>query len=235
MRAKQISANPCDGNRLRRDEPAEMVFLTHEEFALLHSCVSEYWQPLVEFLVASGARFGEATALRPGDIDLSEGTVRIQRAWRYVVGNGFQLGAPKTRRSIRTIDVDPSVLGKLDLSGEWVFTNSGRGWRGGPTDPVRAQNFHTNVWVPALTKAKGKGLTKRPRPHDLRHTNASWLIQAVVPLPVIQRHLGHESIQTTVDRYGHLDRRTSRVVADVVGKALKPKKANSKRKSAATA
>ena len=30
-----------------------MVFLTHEEFALLHSCVGEHWQPLVEFLVAS--------------------------------------------------------------------------------------------------------------------------------------------------------------------------------------
>lgn len=118
---------------------------------------------------------------------------------------------------------------------KWVLTNSGRGWRGGPNDPVRAQNLHTNVLVPALTRAKEKGLTKRPRPHDLRHTNASWLIQAGVPLPVIQRHLGHESIQTTVDRYGHLDRRTSRVVANVVGEALKPKNADSKKKNAAGA
>ncbi len=234
IRAKHISANPCDGNKLRRDAPAEMVSLTHEEFRLLHSCVGEHWQPLVEFLVASGARFGEATALMPGDIDMAEGTVRIQRSWRYVTGGGYQLGPPKTKRSIRTIDVAAGTLAKLDLTGEWLFTNSGRGWRGGPNDPVRAQNFHTNVWVPALTKAKDKGLTKRPRPHDLRHTNASWLIQAGVPLTVIQRHLGHESIQTTSDRYGHLDRRSSRVVADVVGKALKPKKANSKRKSATT-
>jgi integrase len=41
---------------------------------------------------------------------------------------------------------------------------------------------------------------------------------------VIQRHLGHQSIQTTSDRYGHLDRESSRVVADVVDKALKPSK-----------
>jgi integrase len=60
------------------------------------------------------------------------------------------------------------------------------------------------------------------------------LIQGGIPLTVIQRHLGHESIQTTSDRYGHLDRKTSRVVADVVGKALKPKKANSKQKNAAS-
>jgi integrase len=235
VRKHQLAANVCDGNRLPRDEAREMVFLAHEEFALLHSCVGEYWQPLVEFLVASGARFGEATALKPGDIDVVEGTVRIQRAWRYVPGEGYQLGPPKTRRSIRTIDVAANTLAKLDLIGEWVFTNSGRGWRGGPNDPARPQNFHTNVWVPALTKAKEKGLTKRPRPHDLRHTNASWLIQAGVPLPVIQRHLGHESIQTTVDRYGHLDRRTSRVVANVVGEALKPKNADSKKKNAASA
>jgi integrase len=218
-RAGNLSANPCDGNRMRRDAPSEMVFLTHEEFALLHSCVSDHWQPLVEFLVASGCRFGEATALKPGDINLTEGTVDIRRAWRYVVGEGFELGPPKTRRSIRTIDVAAVTLAKLDLSGEWVFTNSGKGQRG-DDGPVRGPNFHTNVWVPALDRAKDKGLSKRPRPHDLRHTNASWLIQAGVPLPVIQQHLGHESIQTTVDCYGHLDRRSSRVVADVMGKAL---------------
>nr|WP_237302837.1 tyrosine-type recombinase/integrase [Streptomyces sp. S063] len=40
--------------------------------------------------------------------------------------------------------------------------------------------------------------------HDLRHSHASWLIAAKVPLPAIQGRLGHESITTTVDRYGHL-------------------------------
>jgi integrase len=233
VRARHLTANPCDGNKLRRDTPAEMVFLTHEEFAVLLSSVTEPWQTLVEFLVASGARWGEATALRPGDINLAEGTADIRRAWRYVPGQSYQLGPPKTRRSIRTIDVAPSVLAKLDLSGEWVFTNSGRGRRG-DDGPVRAHNFNPNVWEPARVRAKDKGLTKKPRVHDLRHTNASWLIQAGVPLTVIQRHLGHESIQTSSDRYGHLDRKSSRVVADVVGNALKPRKAASKQKNAAS-
>jgi integrase len=231
VRARHISANPCDGNRLPRDEPAEMAFLTDDEFAILLDAVTEPWQLLVEFLVASGCRWGEATALRPGDINLAEGTVDIRRAWRYVSGEGHELGPPKTRRSIRTIDVASSVLAKLDLSGEWVFTNSGRGGRG-DDGPVRGPNFNSNVWRPALVRAQEAGLTKKPRVHDLRHTNASWLIQANVALTVIQRHLGHESIQTTVDRYGHLDRRSSRVVADVVGRALKPKKAGTKRGSA---
>jgi integrase len=232
VRAKHLSANPCDGNRMRRDAPSEMVFLTHEEFALLHSCVSEHWQPLVEFLVASGARFGEATALKPGDINLAEGTVDIRRAWRYVAGEGFQLGPPKTKRSVRTIDVAANTLAKLDLTGEWVFTNSGRSANGRHGGPVRGPNLYSNVWRPAMARAKLLGLTKQPRVHDLRHTNASWLVQAGVPLPVVQRHLGHESIQTTIDRYWHLDRRSSRVVADVIDKALKPENVGTKRKSA---
>jgi integrase len=136
-----------------------------------------------------------------------------------VIGEGHQIGPPKTKRSIRTIDVRATTLAKLDLIGEWVFTNSGRGHYG-DDDPVRGPNFYTNVWVPAVARAKEAGLTKKPRVHDLRHTNASWLIQAGVPLTTVQRHMGHESIQTTSDRYGHLHRRSSRVVADVVDKAL---------------
>lgn len=64
--------------------------------------------------------------------------------------------------------------------------------------------FHAHRWRLALDAANTAGLTKRPRVHDLRHTHASWLIAGKVPLPVIQARPGHESITTTVDRYGHL-------------------------------
>ncbi|RJT76475.1 hypothetical protein D6T63_16255 [Arthrobacter cheniae] len=47
-------------------------------------------------------------------------------------------------------------------------------------------------------------LDQAPTPHDLRHTRASWVIVKGVPLPVIQARLGHETIQNTVDTYGHL-------------------------------
>lgn len=44
----------------------------------------------------------------------------------------------------------------------------------------------------------------QPRIHDLRHSHASWLLAAGVPIHVVQARLGHESISTTVDTYGHL-------------------------------
>jgi integrase len=47
-------------------------------------------------------------------------------------------------------------------------------------------------------------LTKVPRIHDMRHSHVSWLIAKKVTLKAIQDRLGHRSIQTTMDRYGHL-------------------------------
>lgn len=90
----------------------------------------------------------------------------------------------------------------------------------------------SGAWVRTLAKTlpDGKGTVadalggKRPRPHDLRHTCASWMIAAGVPLPVISQHLGHESITTTVHVYGHLDRtsgeRAAAAIATMLARAL---------------
>jgi len=212
VRAGHIKTNPCEGTKLPRWDREEMVFLERDEFALFIAEVPDYWRPLVEFLVSSGCRWSEATALKPAAINVTKGTVRITKAWKTGAG-GYTLGVPKTKMSVRTINVPTRVLANLDLSGEWVFTNSGRG-KGKFADgavrdddrPVRAHSFHPNVWVPALTRARAKGLEKSPRIHDLRHTCASWLIQSGRPLPDVQGHMGHESIVTTVKNYGHLDR-----------------------------
>lgn len=224
--AKHIPANPCTGMGMPKDDdPREMTFLTHEQFALLHSKVTAPWQPMVEFLVASGARWGEAAALRPGDVNREDGTVRISQSWKQGVG-GYRLGSTKTKKGNRTINVPKTVLDKLDYSHDFLFVNRTGG-------PVRAQGFFARVWRPALERAwpsmdqngqpvKDQSTVLRPRVHDLRHSCASWMIQAGVPLPVIQQHLGHESIQTTVAVYGHLDRRSMQAAATAIEQALAP-------------
>lgn len=226
VRDGHLKANPCDGNRLPRWDRADMTFLERDEFKLLLDAVPEYWQPLVQFLVSSGCRWSEATALRPSAVDLAAGTVRVTKAWK--TGNGgYTLGVPKTKKSVRTINVPTAVLEQLDLTGEWVFTNSGRG-RGQFADkvvrddggPVRIHSFNPNVWTPAIARAQKNGLRKKPRVHDLRHTCASWLIQAGRPLPAVQAHLGHESITTTVGVYGHLDRSSGQGNADAIAAML---------------
>lgn len=216
----QLSANPCVGIRLPRTEEREMVFLEPDEFQILKSYFSDYYKPLVEFLVSSGARASEALALKPSDVDRANGTVRIVRAWKKD-GPRYYIGPPKTHKSRRTINVPKVVLEQLDYSDEWLFVGSNGG-------PVRLYSWRSNVWVKTRAKAMAKDgnnpdklvLEKQPRIHDLRHTCASWMIRAGIPLPVVQAHLGHESIKTTVDLYGHVDRRSAEAAAVAIADAL---------------
>jgi integrase len=67
--------------------------------------------------------------------------------------------------------------------------------------PLRHQNFHKRVWLPAVEAA---GIRSGFRIHDLRHTCAALLISQGAHIKAVQNHLGHSSIQVTLDHYGHL-------------------------------
>jgi integrase len=79
------------------------------------------------------------------------------------------------------------------FQGEMVFTSP----EGEVVDP---DNFSSRDWARALRRSK----LQRIRFHDLRHTYASLLIAQGAHPKYIQARLGHASIQTTLDRYGHL-------------------------------
>jgi integrase len=144
--AGHISANPSTGMRMPGDDdPREMIFLTRDQFTHLLANIAEYWQPMVRFLAASGARWGEVAALRPRDVDRQAGTVKIRQSWKQGVG-GYRIGTTKTSKSKRTINVPRSVLETLDYSHDFLFVNRTGG-------PVRAQGFFNRVWSPALERA----------------------------------------------------------------------------------
>ena len=63
-------------------------------------------------------------------------------------------------------------------------------------------------------------LGRHLRIHDLRHTCASWLLGAGVPLSYVQAHLGHESITTTVGTYGHLLPAARQAISGALSAAL---------------
>lgn len=80
---------------------------------------------------------------------------------------------------------------------EWVSA----GCKCGTTTPARCKLHRTTAAQPCGCEGT---LKQSPRIHDLRHTQASWLLANGVPIHVVQARLGHESIQTTVDTYSHL-------------------------------
>ncbi len=211
-----IPDNPAKGTRLPRSIRRDMTILSHNEFAQLLGAIPDYWQPFVTLLAGTGMRWGEATALEAGDFDLdaADPVVRVQRAYKHTDGHGREVGPPKTRKGRRTVTIGPEVVASVrplvEAAPGLVFTNTyGR--------PVNQSTFLVHVWRPALKKS---GLTKTPRVHDLRHTHASWLIAAGVPLTFIQERLGHESIQTTSDTYGHLMPGAGRLSAAATSLAL---------------
>ena len=183
----------------------EMVFLTRQEFDSLLAQIPQHYKPFVLFQYLTGLRWSEATALTVSDIQLlGRRTVTVNKAWKRQPDNTFSLGPPKSRRSRRTISLPAEAVEVLiplvaSRAGRDRLFTSVRGYT------MHHGNFLYQIWKPAVLRAKdSSGLDKHPRIHDLRHSHASALIAEGVNLPAIQRRLGHESIQTTIDRYGHL-------------------------------
>ena len=103
-----------------------------------------------------------------------------------------------TRRSRRTIDLAPTLRAALAkvpsrFQAGLVFCSP-------DGEPINPDTFAQQDWTRALRRAE----LRRIRFHDLRHTYASLLIAQGAHPKYIQVQLGHASIQTTLDRYGHL-------------------------------
>ncbi|MDQ4099507.1 MAG: tyrosine-type recombinase/integrase, partial [Chloroflexota bacterium] len=60
----------------------------------------------------------------------------------------------------------------------------------------------------------------RLTPHGLRHTNATLLILAGVPLKVVSERLGHASVAITADVYAHVTVEADRSAADRIAELL---------------
>lgn len=200
VRWNYLKVNPAQYLERPRVEREEMSILTPDEISkLLNEFKSDGITPnrdriLILTAVQTGMRAGELYGLQRSDIDWTNLQVQVKHSlWRK------QLITPKSERSKRKIDISPSLaleLKKLILASppsNFVFCDS----KGNPIDH---DNFIKRRFLPALRRAGIKPI----RFHDLRHTNVALRIEAGQNIKYIQNQLGHASIQTTLDRYGHL-------------------------------
>jgi len=70
---------------------------------------------LVLLLVATGLRWGEATALTPGNLNLlaSPPTVRVTKAWKRDGDRHWYFGPPKTTHARRTVSLPKELVDVL--------------------------------------------------------------------------------------------------------------------------
>ena len=75
--------------------------------------------------------------------------------------------------------------------------------------------IHPMYYNKKLTKViKSCNIDKRVRFHDLRHTNATLLLQQGVNSKVVQERLGHKDIATTLNIYSHVNKKMQKDATD---------------------
>lgn len=216
--------NPCNGVSLPKDDATEekMHFLTAEQSMAIVNELKEPYSSLVLLLRGTGLRFGEATALQAKDFSLKAKppTLRVNRAWKDDGKGGFYVGDPKTKKSRRTVSLPPSLVKVISPLIAVAAKDGGLVFREESAGPIR-QSKMFNYWKRALNRLEWSRVTgERPRIHDMRHTHASLMLGAGMPIYSLSRRLGHEAIATTIDRYSHLTPDAHFQGADIAESAL---------------
>ncbi len=191
-----LKHNPADYVEKPRVEREEMEFFTPEEIRAFLQEVRPKRYVFFLTAVLSGCRRGELLGLQVGDLDFRKNQIHVRRSlWK----GGFV--TPKSKYSVRSIDMSPylahelkkHLLSKPHSDMDLLFCND----EGKPLDPDSLIKRH---FLPALRRAKLRMIPF----HSLRHSNVALRIEEGHNSKYIQRQLGHASIQTTLDRYGHL-------------------------------
>lgn len=186
----------CDKNPVKKvkfynPECMRTRFLSPEEEAKLIFLAPPSLKPCISFAVNTGLRLREMLLLKWRQVDLKQGLVTVlgeqskgKRTRHVPLNEGARAAIESLPRSI-----DPEAM---------VFTHFGGIVFG--KKKINAHSFYRQ-WLDTLEAA---GLDKSDVCwHTLRHTFASRLAIAGVPLPVIQKLMGHRSIMMVM-RYAHL-------------------------------
>ncbi|MCY2928592.1 MAG: site-specific integrase [Planctomycetota bacterium] len=215
-----LAVNPAQqlGRFLPRcpDRKAHIRALTREQVkAVLDAAAELYpdYYPLVLCGFRTGMRMGELLGLAWEDVDFEGKCINLRRSWSH---NRFS--TPKTHKG-RVVDLsDQLARVLLDHRQALLLKFKGK-LRAVPVPAGMAEGESINVVFPYFTGRQidpswfrrvawrrlfEKANVPQVRIHDMRHTFASLLLQQGESLHYVKEQLGHSSIQTTVDVYGHL-------------------------------
>ena len=187
-------------SRLRPMTWAQLEVFDHSMSVLQHDgLLDPRYQMLFVLMAKTGMRPGEAIALQPGDVDVRQHTIRIERAATL----GGQVKSTKTA-GVRTVDLSAKLIPKLDAYRAWLELESMTGrwcdtlWLFPNNQGRLYEERHLRrVFHRILHRANLPSF----RVYDLRHTYASLLLSSGVPLLYVSQQLGHTNPTTTLRYY----------------------------------
>lgn len=209
--------------RPRKSRTEAAFYLSEQVAALLAEADGHRLAPFLTLTAYTGLRKGEALALRWVDIELDTDTPHARITGTLArIGSELVRSEPKTNAGRRTVPLVPEAVAALRearvqqarerLAAGEAWTDTGYVFTteiGTPVDPRNALR-----WFYSIRNAAG---ISEGSLHTLRHSAASVLLGAGVPMPVVKDVLGHSSITVTVDMYGHM---APAVVADAVARGM---------------
>ncbi|MFC2176979.1 tyrosine-type recombinase/integrase [Actinomycetota bacterium] len=209
VESRLIARSPCQGVKLPKIEQTEKRFLSPTEIEHLANVIHPRFRALVLTAAYSGARFGELAGLGRQHYEPLKRTIRIERNLTEVRGL-LAFGETKTRAARRIVSI-PAWL--VDVLAEHIATYHGDDdliFAAPASGPLRRASFRTRHWKPAVQSSVGEPC----RFHDMRHTHVALLIEQGAHPSVIASRLGHTSVRTVLDVYGHLFEGLDRDIAD---------------------
>jgi integrase len=196
--SKVIAESPCRNIKLPRSERHERHYLTPEQLFALADAVGAHHRALILTGGFLGLRWEELAGLQRRNLHLLRRQLRVVSTVERVGGTYRLVRETKTRAALRMLPVPPTLTEELARhlehapQSEFVFAARGGNF-------LRYDNFRVRVWNPAVVRAGLGGATF----HSLRHTAAAILIDRGLDLYQLMRFLGHSSITTTENLYGH--------------------------------
>lgn len=141
------------------------------------------------FALSTGARVSEQLAIEWGDLDFKNKFIVIRRA--TIRGETGPTKSGKERKVPMSATLEAALKKARHLRGPRVFCDA-------KGKPLEDWQFLDRLHV----VSKRAGL-RQVRWHDLRHSFASQLVMANVPILQVKEWLGHSTIAMTM-RYAHL-------------------------------
>ena len=105
----RLGRNVASGVRLPPERAREMRFLEAEEVMRMANAIDPFYRPVVLTAAYVGLRFGEITGLAVSNLDLANGTMRIERQLQEI-GGQMVFDQPKTRSGVRTVSLPPTLV-----------------------------------------------------------------------------------------------------------------------------